>query len=802
MKIKILLGAIWLSLLSPIVAQKSTGSITLSGKVFSALTKKEVPFGNVVIFELKKRARINFDGEYSITIDKPGKYTIYVTADGLKTLKRTINLTQNIIKNFYLFTHSFKGKTVEIFADRKIQKLARYTMTVTELKRVPASFGDSLNALTALPGITKTNGFFGPLVIRGIDPQFNRYFVDGIPIFDPQHLGGLHSIIANDMMSEVDIFSSTAPAKYSGQLAGVIEINTLDKVEKRGGHADVGLLSITGLFKDPINIGNSDKTKPNGYWIASGRYGLIGIIEPLLKLISDNITDLPNYFDYQAKGKYFLGKSLSLTALLFGTFDTLDGKSPKLDRDSFEKDGVDPFISQVEFRNITTTFNQALTLKYNPSQYLENKLLVYSTITRIDRKIFIQGSFVDITQQLNANIFGFKNNFSLEYLKDFLTFDASIEYASYPFRATGKSVIPNGFIGNGNAIDLADTTAFSSIVLNEAPNNYTWGGFAQQEVKLGWLNIVPAVRIDYLSLTKDVTIDPRVIAVLDLPSETTISAAYGHYSSFFQTSPFVFTTAPSVASLVDALPEKAIHRTAGIQQSYLEYSLKVEGFYNTFGSLATPNGVSDNTIIGESNGARKAYGIEVMLKKSANMKRILDIFGWVNYTYTQSKEKTGLVADPLGDTWLDAAYENVHALKIILGVKYKSHELGFRFQYFTQFPNIPIVGDDGGIPFQRIASDNSTVNSVRFGPVYDTPKNQIRFAPNHQLDVRYTYQTTHTWGYVRFYVEVINIYGYQPIREETWKYNQPYNSASNPVLTRSNAIDSIPLPNFGVEVKF
>ncbi len=70
---------------------------------------------------------------------------------------------------------------------------------------------------------------------------------------------------------------------------------------------------------DKISI-NSDKQQ--GYWIASGRVSyLTSIVGPLLRAIDgDSNFQLPQYYDYQLKGKLFLDEKEkhSLKVLFFG----------------------------------------------------------------------------------------------------------------------------------------------------------------------------------------------------------------------------------------------------------------------------------------------------------------------------------------------------------------------------------------------------------------------------------------------------------------------------------------------------
>ena len=193
-----------LLILSPAAAQ----AVTLRGTIYDDTKRQPVDFGTVIVLEARVKARTAENGGYSIQIPEPGEYTIMVQAEGLRQLKTKIRIDRDMTRDFRLGAISIKGAAITITGERDIQKVSRYTMTVKELKEVPASFGDSISALTSLPGVIRTDGFFGPLVIRGGLDRNNNYFIDDIPIYSPLHFGGLHSVINNNLMSEIDLFSS------------------------------------------------------------------------------------------------------------------------------------------------------------------------------------------------------------------------------------------------------------------------------------------------------------------------------------------------------------------------------------------------------------------------------------------------------------------------------------------------------------------------------------------------------------------------------------------------------------------
>jgi hypothetical protein len=150
-------------------------------------------------------------------------------------------------------------------------------MTVKQIKEVPASFGDSLNALTALPSVSRPMGIFGPLIIRGADEAVNGYFIDDIPVFNPMHFGGFHSVVNNDLIREIDLYFSAYPSQFANAQGAIININTIDEVDKAGGNVDVGLISASVLVKQPITettyIDGKEKKENVGYIIAAGRVG-------------------------------------------------------------------------------------------------------------------------------------------------------------------------------------------------------------------------------------------------------------------------------------------------------------------------------------------------------------------------------------------------------------------------------------------------------------------------------------------------------------------------------------------------
>ncbi len=817
-KVIIRVLAVCVMIYTPVFAQ----GVILKGKVYDDTRRQPVEFGTVIVLEAKVKAHTAPDGSYSIELPGPGEYTVIVQSEGLRQFKKKMRIDRDTVRDFRLGALSIRGAALTITGERDIQKVSRYTMTVKDLKEVPASFGDAVIALTSLPGVIRTSGFFGPLVIRGGPVNSNNYFIDDIPMYSPLHFGGIHSVINNNLMSEIDLYSSAFPAQYGAAGAAVISINTVDSVKKFGGYTDLGLISATALvqvpilkttdgkpyFPSPLRYLDKEETKNAGYLIVSGRYGYLSLLVPTMyRLITgDKLESVPDYWDYQVKGKYYFNSRHSMTLLFMGSKDYW----VFTEKGEFD-DSVDPYFQGLEFKTDKSAHSQGIYYTWQPGSRFSNRLIAYGSMTKSYTYLNLPAEGVaSAWKDLNVTslpyVFGLKDRIKAQVINKILELRGGPEYTVYYFVARGKT-LQNTTLNE--PFDPGDPDQFEEFYLDESIVNQTIGGYLEAKLTIGGLTFLPGVRSEYLDRSKEQTFDPRAMLSYEFPTRTTLSVAAGKYSYFFQTNPNLFDQLPHVAKIGEELTsEKAIHRVAGIEQALGLWTIKVEVFSNLFYDLAEsyPHTTKEGKELeGLCTGRVKAYGFEVLIRKDLRENQN-GVFGWFNYTYTQSKYKSGLpttdgydgvptnkAADPYGDRYIDSSYEQEHAFKLVAGYRHGRHQLSCKFQYYTSFPYTPIVGSTEDTNY-------ATLNPGKHRYMYllGTP-NSSRFEDEHRLDVRYSYKMPHSWGYVSWYIEVINIYNYRPKTNVEWDYRYAY-SENNPKIKESEGLTFI--PNFGVEVKF
>lgn len=663
-----------------------------------------------------------------------------------------------------------------------------YTIHSQDFKDIPGAFGDPLNVLTALPGVTAISGFYGPLSVRGAPAEANRYYIDGIPLFHPLHIGGVHSVITGNMVSKVDLFSTAPPSAFAGGNAAVISMTTPDKITAPAAVIEADRTSANIYLQFPLNPSPEDLS-PHGsrrcYALAAARYGYaVPSDPPVFYETTENkyFNSKPEYYNYQFKAEKFFDSVHSFSILLLGSSENLE-----ITGDSSPPDEIDPLLENSKFSYKRRSHTGGVSYTFNPHGSYENTLTAYASFNESQKEISLQhGSSAswadDYYIKSNPFIYGIKNNFHLIWLNGNAGLSLGWEFTYYDFSTDGHVLIPRKQIYG--TPDFSDDDLFEMSPLNKNFSNSTRKGYIKNSFEAGLITVTPGLRAAYLDGTGQLTVDPEFFSGIKLPTETNLFISAGRYSSFIQTNPWYFNTRPDIASSENEIkPERSIHRTAGIEQKLnTNYIVKIELFNNNFYDLYEIYD-SVETSYGLSTGKQKAFGYEISLSKKID-KNQNGYYGSISYTYTEAERKTGLPHTPgdlYGDTYVNYEANKPHSLKVLAGYIYDNHRFNAGFEYHSSFP--------------YTSSTGSLFRSDRYVPLYDSKPYSSRFDTAHRLDLRYTYRRKLNLAVINWYVEIINVYNHRPFQVEEWSYSS---GTSRPAsLERSGFY-----PNFGVEILF
>jgi len=156
-------------------------------------------------------------------------------------------------------------------------------LNTQQIKSIPQIMGeaDVLKALQLLPGVQGgTEGSTG-IYVRGGGPGQNLILLDGVPVYNANHLFGFFSVFNPDVVSNVTLVKGGFPARYGGRLSSVIDINmkegNANKFEAEGA---LGVVASKLTIQGPLV---KDKTS----FLISGRSTYIDLFAKAIANLSD-----------------------------------------------------------------------------------------------------------------------------------------------------------------------------------------------------------------------------------------------------------------------------------------------------------------------------------------------------------------------------------------------------------------------------------------------------------------------------------------------------------------------------------
>ena len=139
-------------------------------------------------------------------------------------------------------------------------KIGHMSISGAEINSRPALLGehDVIKALQTTSGVVSgTEGFAG-LYVRGGETDQNLYLLDGLPLLNVYHFGGLFSTFATHSIDRVDFYKGAFPSLFAERASSIVDV-VLKRPDynKTAGTFSVGLISGQLYFSTPLKKGNS-----------------------------------------------------------------------------------------------------------------------------------------------------------------------------------------------------------------------------------------------------------------------------------------------------------------------------------------------------------------------------------------------------------------------------------------------------------------------------------------------------------------------------------------------------------------
>ncbi|MEM7370615.1 MAG: TonB-dependent receptor [Bacteroidota bacterium] len=308
---------------------------TIWGYVLDQESQEPIPGAIVQIPHEGKLIFSNSVGFFSLKIQAQDRMMIICRAMGY--LPDSVLIDSSIANplDISLRPSVLRIDSVEISAASRLieMSIGKVSMTAEEMDRIPALGGESdvMRSLQILPGVQSSHEASSGLLVRGGSADQNLILLDGVPVYNANHMLGIISTFHTDAVKKADFYKGGFPARFGGRLSSIVDISLKEgSREKLQGTASLGLLSSKLLVEGPIKGGKSS------YMVSARRSFLDIFSEPIQRLSQQANRQGYGFYDITAKINHEFSKRNRMFISLYGGRDRYFSKT----KETLERAGL------------------------------------------------------------------------------------------------------------------------------------------------------------------------------------------------------------------------------------------------------------------------------------------------------------------------------------------------------------------------------------------------------------------------------------------------------------------------------
>jgi len=238
-------------------------------------------------------------GTFRLVAVPPGRYRIRAAFIGYEADDREVRAATGTLSRVDLTLRiaAVQVDVVEVRARRdagrereRFETDAGVTARVIggdELKILPGlAEADVLRAVELLPGVVSTSDFSSAFNVRGGSADQNLILLDGFPIFNPFHLGGLFSVFNPDMVARAELLAGGFGAEYGGRVSSVLNVESQIGSERPGVSVDAGVSLLASRIAvrspTPAWLGRALGGEGGGWAISARRSYFDVVLRPVV----------------------------------------------------------------------------------------------------------------------------------------------------------------------------------------------------------------------------------------------------------------------------------------------------------------------------------------------------------------------------------------------------------------------------------------------------------------------------------------------------------------------------------------
>lgn len=624
------------------VLKRPSRRFTISGYVNDEASQETLIGANIFETNHQEGTSTNAYGFYSITIPE-GKKNLTFSYIGYESAHRSLELHKDTTINLTLKSNTLLQEVTILSSKQqtglKATQMGAMDIPMEHIKNTPTLLGeaDVMKTLQLMPGVQAGAEGSAGVYVRGGSPDQNLILLDGVPVYNVDHLFGFFSVFTPEAVKKVSLFKSSFPARFGGRLSSVIDIRTNDgDMNHYHGSFSIGLLSSKLNIEGPII---KNKTSFN---LSARRSYFDLLANPFMKK-DEKIAYY--FYDINAKINHrFSDKSRLFISLYHGK----DQFSHKLDEESSSSS-----ISNASFNDFNKmSFHWGNTIAAARWNYIFNNQLFSNTTVSYNKYQFnlknvnVENSIEDT--DLKSTRYDSKYQSGIKDLSYNLDFDYHpipshhIRFgANYLYHQFRPEVMTNASKENING-----TTDQESYTTRDNPTIFAHeiSAYLEDDFNIGRkLSFNAGVNLSsfFVQQKSYYAIQPRFSARYEWSKDFALKASYSRtcqYIHLLTSSSLSLPTDLWVPITKNIKPMNANQYSFGAYyEGIKDWEFSVETYYKNMNNVLDYKdgsnfvGISTGWEENVEMGKGRSYGIEFLAQKTTGRST-----GWIAYTLSKS----------------------------------------------------------------------------------------------------------------------------------------------------------------------
>ncbi len=729
-----------------------TQKSTVSGYVKDSETGEAIIGARVYVPELKVGVATNVYGFYSLTLPN-GEYEILFTSVGKDPQKMLVTLDgEDIVLNIESSPSRDVLGTVTVTGEQKQHEsteISTYSLPMSKVKALPVLLGevDIIKTAQLLPGIQSGSEGSSGIYVRGGGPDQNLILLDGVPIYNANHLFGFFSVFNADAINSVKLVKGGFPAEYGGRLSSVIDIRMNEgDMKKIHGEGSIGIISSKLMLNGPII---KDKTS---FMISARRTYIDFLARPFIAMANKNNAD-------KASGGYFFYDVNAKINHIFNDNNRLYFSAYLGDDKFYINSSIGYNDGSTANTNETTGGlkwgNRIMALRWNHKfspKLFSNVTLNYSNYRFTTG--FASKTYEDATPDNPWE------DFSFEYLSGITDWGGNMNFYYYPGPnhkiQFGVGETYHTFKPGVNQLTINQSGTTTDTTFGSSKTySHEFYGYVQDDFKIGnrfMANAGVHFSNFYVREKWYYAIQPRLALNFVLDEKSSLKASYSRTTQYLHllTNTSIGLPTDLWVPVTDSVPPQQGHQVALGYTRELNKGFRVGGevYYKTMDNqIEYKEGASffgsnqdwENLIV---VGSGYSYGMEVLLEK-----RTGKTTGWIGYTLSWTNRKFDAINN---GEYFPYRYDRRHDISVVLTHKFNDKiDIGVVWVYGT--------GNAVTLALQQYNS----LGDSEFGPSqveHIDSRNNYRMPSYHRLDVGVNIHKEKRWGEATWSFGIYNAY--------------------------------------------